>query len=81
MLRVSGAELLGFPYVYGAARLHDGAGNLTHNFSATKFTLIMPEELDIPSMELAVSNIGRKELGGNIISVYPYEAFVLVKRK
>ena len=51
------------------------------NFSATKFTLIMPEELDIPSMELAVSNIGRKELGGNIISVYPYEAFVLVKRK
>ena len=32
-----GAELLGFPYVYGAARLHDGAGNLTHNFSATKF--------------------------------------------
>lgn len=32
-----GAKLLGFPYVYGAARLHDGAGNLSHNFSATKF--------------------------------------------
>ena len=51
------------------------------NFSATQFTLILPEDIDVSSMNLEVSNIGRKDLGGNIITVYPYESFVLVGKK
>ncbi len=51
------------------------------NFSASEFTFIMPEELKVNSMRLAISNIGRKELGGNIIKIYPYESFVLVAEK
>ena len=51
------------------------------NFSATEFVVIMPEELDVAAMKLEVSNIGRKELGGNIITIYPYESFVLSRKK
>lgn len=32
-----GLQLLGFPYVYGATRLHDGKGNILKNFDATKY--------------------------------------------
>ena len=32
-----GVNLLGFVYVYGAIRLHDGNGNLLKNFDATKY--------------------------------------------
>ena len=32
-----GLRLLGFPYVYGATRLHDGAGRLISGFNATKY--------------------------------------------
>lgn len=32
-----GLSLLGFPYVYGAIRLHDGKGNLLKNFDATEY--------------------------------------------
>ena len=32
-----GLRLLGFPYVYGATRLHDGAGRLISGFDATKY--------------------------------------------
>ena len=32
-----GLNLLGFVYVYGAIRLHDGNGNLLSNFDATKY--------------------------------------------
>lgn len=32
-----GLNLLGFPYVYGATRLHDGAGNLIRGFDKTKY--------------------------------------------
>lgn len=32
-----GTRLLGFPYVYGATRLHDGKGNMLKNFDATKY--------------------------------------------
>ena len=32
-----GLQLLGFVYVYGAIRLHDGKGNLLKNFDATKY--------------------------------------------
>ena len=32
-----GLQLLGFPYVYGAIRLHDGAGNKIRNFDASKY--------------------------------------------
>ena len=32
-----GLNLLGYTYVYGAVRLHDGKGNLLKNFDATKY--------------------------------------------
>ena len=32
-----GLSLLGFPYVYGAIRLHDGNGRLLSNFNDTKY--------------------------------------------
>lgn len=32
-----GLNLLGFPYVYGATRLHDGAGRLISGFDRTKY--------------------------------------------
>lgn len=32
-----GLSLLGFPYVYGATRLHDGSGNLIKSFDKTKY--------------------------------------------
>ncbi len=32
-----GLKLLGFPYVYGAVRLHDGKGNFLKNFDDTKY--------------------------------------------
>ena len=32
-----GLQLLGFPYVYGATRLHDGAGNLIRGFDPTEY--------------------------------------------
>ena len=32
-----GLRLLGFPYVYGATRLHDGAGNKIRGFDDTKY--------------------------------------------
>ena len=32
-----GASLLGFPYVYGAIRYHDGSGKKLHNFDATQY--------------------------------------------
>lgn len=32
-----GLQLLGFPYVYGATRLHDGVGNLIRGFDPTEY--------------------------------------------
>ena len=32
-----GYKLLGFPYIYGATRLHDGKGNLIKGFDPTKY--------------------------------------------
>ena len=32
-----GLQLLGYPYVYGATRLHDGSGNLIKGFDKTKY--------------------------------------------
>ena len=51
------------------------------NFSATKFALQIPEEIDIDGAEVAISNTGRKEFRGRVFDLGPYEAVVFLKRK
>ena len=51
------------------------------NFSATKFALQIPEEIDMEGAEVAVSNTGRKEFKGRVFDLMPYESVVFLKRK
>lgn len=51
------------------------------NFSATKFTLQIPEEIDIEGCCIAASNINREEFSGRVFNIQPYEAIVLSKQK
>ncbi len=51
------------------------------NYSATKFTLQIPDDVDMDGAEVAVSNIGRKSFSGRVLDLRPYEAVVFLKRK
>ncbi len=51
------------------------------NYSATKFTLQIPGDVDMDGAEVAVSNIGRKSFSGRVLDLRPYEAVVFLKRK
>ena len=51
------------------------------NFSATKFALQIPEEIDMENAEVAMSNTGRTYFEGRVLDLRPYEAVVFLKRK
>ena len=51
------------------------------NFSATKFALQIPEEIDMENAEVAMSNTGRTSFEGRVLDLRPYEAVVFLKRK